>query len=145
MAALATPEELADRLPFVMDADEIREAVGALEDLSDDARFHGKTTWTDPATIPTEVKNLILRAASRHMKNYDGFTGSRAGDEDVNWTDRGENAGSAYFLPVEIKKLKALAGNRNSGFYTSSISAWGSADRRLHTDDGFPEFPVEAL
>jgi hypothetical protein len=129
MAALASVEELAARLPFVMDADEVREAEGALEDLSDDARHYGKASWLDPAKVPAEVKNLITRAASRHMKNYDGFTGSRAGDEDVNWVNRGEDAGSAYFTEREIKKLKALGGNQHSGFYSTSVAAWGSYDR----------------
>lgn len=128
MTALATTDELAARLPFVMDTDEEREATGALEDLSDDARHYGRSTWDDPATVPAEVKNLVLRAAARHMKNPDGFTSSRAGDENVYWTDRGQDSGSATFTEAEIKKLKALSG-RSTGFHSSTISAWGSPDR----------------
>lgn len=144
MTALATTEELALRLPFVMDTDEEREATGALDDLSDDARIYGRGTWGDTVACPDEVKNLVLRAAARHMKNYDGFTSSRAGDENVYWTDRGHEAGSAYFTEREIKKLKALAGSR-AGFHSVAASAWGTPDRRTYPDDGFPQFPIEAL
>jgi hypothetical protein len=144
MEALATVEQLADRLPFVMDAGEIREAQGALEDLSDDARHLGKQSWGDAATAPSEVVRLVLRAASRHMKNYDGFTQSRAGDETVAWNDKGEEAGAAYFTEAEKKKLKALAGN-HSGFHSVSAAAWGSPTRSLRVEDNLPTFPYEAL
>lgn len=120
--ALVTVEELAARLPFVMDEDEKREAVGALEDLSDDARSYGRATWTTPATAPRQVKNMIRRAAGRHMKNYDGFTTSRAGDESVGWTDRGEQSGSAYFTAAEIKMLRGLSGR--GGFTSVPLSGY---------------------
>lgn len=125
MEPLATLEELAARLPFVMDEDEEREAAGALEDLSDDARTYGKPTWETIARTPQQVRNLILRAAARHMKNPDGYTQSRAGDESVSWTDRGEAAGSATFTDREVKVLRQLAGNTRNGFHSVGIYAYG--------------------
>lgn len=122
MEALVSVEELAARLPFVMDEDETREAEGALEDLSDDARSYGRATWLNPTSAPRQVRNLVLRAAARHMKNYDGFTTSRAGDESVGWTDRGEQAGSAYFTAAEIKLLRGLSGR--GGFASVPLSTW---------------------
>lgn len=136
MTALVTTEELADRLPFTMDADEVREAAGALEDLSDDARHYGKEVWSEPDKAPRQVKNLILRAAVRHMKNFDGYTQSRAGDEAVSWTDRGEDAGSAYFTEREIKMLRAMAGNVRSGFHSVGMVAYGSTRLRPRALDG---------
>lgn len=141
--ALITTEELTGRLPFEMDADETREAEGALEDLSDDARFYGKVQWATPATTPRQVKNLVLRAAARHMKNYDGFTQSRAGDESLSWTDRGEDAGSAYFTEREIKILRQMSGNQRNGFHSVAVTAWGNSPRvdasnLVRDEDGFP-------
>lgn len=121
-ATLVSVEELAARLPFVMDDDEEREAEGALEDLSDDARSYGRATWLTQATTPRQVKNLVRRAAARHMKNYDGFTTSRAGDEAVGWTDRGEQSGSAYFTQSEIKLLRGLSGR--GGFASVPLSGY---------------------
>lgn len=143
MEALVTIEELTPKLPFTMDADEAREAEGALEYLSDDARLYGRRTWATPATTPRQVKNLILRACVRHMKNYEGYTQSRAGDESVSWTDRGEAAGAAYFTEREIRALKTIAGN--SAFYSVNAVAHGKSDRYIEglvPDEGSNE-PIQ--
>jgi hypothetical protein len=124
--ALATLDELAPRLPFVMDPDEEREAAGALEDLSDDARHYGSHKWTAPINTPRQVIRLILKAAARHMKNPDGYTVSRAGDESVSWGEKGDNAGSAFFTPDEIKRLNELGGFRSNQFFTVNTFAYQS-------------------
>lgn len=120
---LADIEQLAERLPFVMDDDETREATGALEDLSDEARFYGKPQWINPTVTPQPVIRLILRAAQRHMKNYEGFTTSRAGDETAMWTDRGESSGSATFTADEKARIKEYGGNQRPGFYSVNTFA----------------------
>jgi hypothetical protein len=108
---LVTMEELAAKLPFVMDDDEEREAEGALEALSDDARFYGKSSWATIATTPPSVCRLVLKAANRHMKNFEGLSQSRAGDETVAWDNqKSAEAGSAHFTDREIRVLKTLAG-----------------------------------
>lgn len=107
---LVTTTELAARLPFVMDEDEEREAEGALTDLSFEAQAVGSANWTDPSNTPQAVLNLILRAAARHMKNYEGYTVSRAGDETVQWDAQGEGAGSARFTKDERQMLKQMGG-----------------------------------
>lgn len=127
--AVATVAELQARLPFTMDPDEQREAQGALETLSDDARFYGKPTWTTPAQTPPQVVRLVLKAANRHMKNYEGFTTSRAGDETVTWDQQGAEAGSAHFTEREKKQLAQLAGR--PALMSVPIQAWGTV-RRLH-------------
>lgn len=131
MEALVTVEELADRLPFVMDADDEREATGALEDLSDDARYYGSDSWVDALTTPRQVRNLVLRAAVRHMKNYEGFIQSRAGDETLVWTDRGEDAGSAYFTRREQNALRQMAG-KGGGLGSFDTTAWGTSEHHRH-------------
>lgn len=125
--ALAAVSELAERLPFVMSTDDAREAVGALEDLSDEARHYGSSDWTTPEDCPREVKNLVLKAAGRHMKNYEGYTVSAAGDERVGWSDRKTNPdedGSATFSPAERTRLGDLAGNRQPDFQSVGMFAY---------------------
>ncbi len=143
MEPLATIEELAARLPFVMDEDEEREAMGALEDLSDDARHYGKSSWTEPATTPPQVSRLVLKAAARHMKNPDGYTQSRAGDETLAWDEKGEEAGAAYFIPREIDQLRRLAGITK--IFSVPMVAWGTKCRHreglVPTEGGSP-FPL---
>jgi len=101
--------ELIARLPFVMDEDETREANGALADLSFDAQALGSAAWTDEGNTPQSVKNLIVRAAARHMKNYEGYTVSRAGDETVQWQEQ-DVAGQATFTKDEKQMLKQMGG-----------------------------------
>lgn len=124
MTNLATIEELAERLPFVMDEGEEREATLSLEILSDDARHYGSSAWQE-WNAPRQVKTLVLKAAARHMKNYEGFTTSRAGDETVQWTDRGEDSGSAHFTRSEKQQLAEMSG-RLSGLVTVRQVAWGN-------------------
>lgn len=101
--------DLTARLPFVMDEDETREANGALTDLSFDAQSIGSAGWTTPENTPQAVKNLIVRAAARHMKNYEGYTVSRAGDETVQWQEH-DVAGQATFTKDEKQMLKQMGG-----------------------------------
>lgn len=135
---LATTDELADRLPFTMDPDELREAEGALIDLSDEARHYGSSRWLSIETTPEPVINLILRAATRHMKNYEGYIQSRAGDEAVTFTDKGINAGSAHFTPDEQARLGELGGYRRTTFYSVNAYAYNNGKRQLPTDGFVP-------
>lgn len=138
---LVSLEELADRLPFQMNDDDTREAQGALDDLSNDARHYGLRLWDTPDKTPAPVRNLILRAAQRHMKNYEGYVQSRAGDEMLMWTDRGEDAGAASFTRSEQQKLSVWAGNQRS-LTTSQITSYGSGARRLKYADGGAKSPT---
>ena len=106
---LVTLDELSARLPFALDEDESREAEGALADLSFDAQSFGSANWTEPAVTPQAVKNLIVRAAARHMKNYEGYTVSRAGDETVQWAEQ-DVAGQATFTDEEKRMLRQMGG-----------------------------------
>lgn len=127
---LVTTDELGARLPFAMDADELREATGALEDLSFDAQALGNAAWATPEATPQSVKNLILRAAARHMKNYEGYTVSRAGDETVQWSDKGESAGTATFTDDEKRLLRTMGG-KTPFIGGVTIVAHGTAQRKI--------------
>ena len=106
---LVAIEDLAARLSFVMDEDEEREALGALEDLSFDAQTTGSALWQTAESTPQAVKNLIVRAAARHMKNHEGYTVSRAGDETVQWAEQ-DVAGQATFTADEKRMLRTMGG-----------------------------------
>jgi hypothetical protein len=123
---LATIGELKARLEWELSEAEERLAIGALEELSEDARFYGKSSWVSAETTPNLVRNTLLKAAARFMRNPDAFTVSRAGDETTQWTDRGLDGGSANFTDREIKTLRTLAGTSN--MMSAPISAWQSKD-----------------
>lgn len=125
---LATLTDLQGRLEWTLDPGEEAIATGALSDLSEDARFFGSRRWTS-TTAPRQAKSLVLRAAARFMRNPDGFTQSRAGDETVAWGDRGEDAGTASFTEREQKMLGAMAG-RGMGFTSVGVVAYGPTRKR---------------
>lgn len=125
---IASVEELQARLDWTLDAGEQGVAEAALSDLSDDARFYGHAKW-DSATAPRQVKSLVLRAAARYMRNPDGFVQSRAGDETLVWSDRGDEAATAAFTEKEQKMLAVMAG-RGNGLVSVGITAWGPVTRR---------------
>lgn len=136
---LATVEELQSRLAYTMTEDDKREAAGALESLSDDARSYGRSSWTEEANTPGSVKRLVLKAAARYMKNYEGYVQSRAGDETLGWTDLGEAAGSPYFTDEERAALGSFSGA--SALYTAPVVAWGTSLHRDYRTD-WPKSPT---
>jgi hypothetical protein len=122
---IATVDELQARLDWTLDDGERGVAQGALDDLSEDARYYGATTW-DSVTAPRQIKSLVLRAAARYMRNPDGYVQSRAGDETLMWTDKGDQLGNAQFNVQEQKMLATIAGRTTSGLYSVPITAWGT-------------------
>lgn len=120
---LATTAELQSRLDWTLNSVELTVAFSALSDLSEDARYWGSSNW-DSFTAPRQAKSLVLRAAARYMKNPDGYTTSRAGDETVMWSDETVSA-SPSFTEGEQKMLAALAGRNTSGLWSADLTAWG--------------------
>lgn len=131
----ATVSELQGRLDFELSDAEVGVAAGALFDLSLDARAHGMQSWT-PQTAPRMVKSLVLRAAARFMRNYEGYEQSRAGDETLVFKDTEADPGTAEFNSREIAQLRSLRGS--VGLATAPVAAWGSSTRpRRWTGDLF--------
>lgn len=126
---IATLEELEERIDWTLDDGEKRVATGALTDLSDDARFYGSDYW-DSIAAPRQVKSIVLRAAIRYLRNFEGFVQSRAGDETIIWTDDGSEAGTAHFNAREQKILAELAG-RVTGLVSVGVIAYGSGRRQV--------------
>ena len=80
------------------------------------------------------------------MRNPNGYTQSRAGDETLAWSDaHGRDAGSVYFTREEIRLLEELAG-RKPGISSVVVSAWGTSCRRrkglVPVDYGGDRFPL---
>ena len=113
MEALATLAEVQAGLDWTLSETEEALAEGALEGLSDDARFYGTERWIDDSAAPRQVKNLVIRATRRFLRNPDAYTTSRAGDETVTWTDRRQESGEVHFTDREIKMLAELGGQRS--------------------------------
>jgi hypothetical protein len=131
LAVFASLADLRARMERALVDDEEQSASSALEDASDMARAYGRD-W-DTTTAPRLVRTLVLRAVVRYMRNPDGYTQSRAGDESVSWSDAaGENAGTVYFTADEIDLLKGLAGKKPT-ISSVPVLAWGP-QRMNHRD-----------
>ncbi|MFE0771972.1 hypothetical protein [Streptomyces sp. NPDC058861] len=135
--AYATLDELKGRLDWEPDEDEMRIAAGALDDASDLVATYGRD-WPED-TAPRLVKTLVLKSAARYMRNPNGYTQSRAGDETLAWSDIGRDAGTVYFSREEIRLLEELAG-RKRGIYSAPVSAWGT---KLPLRDAAGHVPVD--
>lgn len=109
-----------------LDEDEQREAQLTLDVLSDYARSYGSNGWSTPDNTPRSVKNLILVAARRYMKNWQAFTISRAGDEQVAFTDLGAEMGTPTFTKAEQSTLAKTAGALRGTLRSVPVVAWHS-------------------
>lgn len=123
MSSLATVAELKARCDWTFDADEERSAPGYLEEASDLARAYGRDSW-EPANAPRMAKNIVISAVRRFMRNPEGLTQSRAGDETLAWSDIGRDAASIYLTSAEIRLLRSLSGG--GGIRTAQVVAWGT-------------------
>jgi hypothetical protein len=130
MDELVSLADLQERLDWNLGADEERIAASALKDAGDLAYVYGRNWSAD--TVPRQVKTLVLKAVVRYMRNPDGYTQSRAGDESVSWNDAaGENAGTVYFTADEIDLLKSLAGKKPT-ISSVPVLAWGPQRMNRH-------------
>ena len=123
VSLIASVEELQARLDWTLPDNEIGVAEGALRDLSDDARYYGLSGW-DSVSAPEMVKSLVLRAAARFMRNFEGFAQSRAGDETVIWAEHDRAPDTAEFSRPEIDRLRELANGRPAGLVSVGTYAW---------------------
>lgn len=146
---LASLDDLKLRLDWELDVDEERVATAALEDLSNEARFYGSSAWSSPAVAPPFVRTLILKAASRYMKNVEGYIQSRAGDETVQWAEIPGGMGTASFTDVESRKLASIARpsaliNSNTYVYSNRKAAPGINQYMVPAFGGGQWFPFLA-
>ena len=138
---IVTLEELKDRLDWDLDEQEERIATSALMDLEVEARDIGSITWTARPVTPEIVVRLILKAAMRYMANPNGYIVSRAGDEQLGWSERqssGAVLGPARFMEEEAARLAQLAYRPRNAFGSFGTFAWGSLNER-----DTPTIPVD--
>lgn len=144
---LASIEDLKERLEWELTDDEERVAVAALSDLSVDAISHGRA-WT-ASTVPQIVKRIILAAATRYLRNLEGASTSRAGDETLSYpeiyAEAAEEAGSARFSTAEVQKIiqAAMGANAGIGSIQIVVNSAASAGRgeRVPVSSGGKPFP----
>lgn len=126
MIPLVSLSELQARLEWDLSPEEERVAAGALSDLSEDACRYTRQVWTTD-TVPGIVKSLILRAAQRYLRNFDGLIQSRAGDETMIWAEVDREADTAEFTKGEIRRLEAMV--YSPGLISAGTYAWGMQDK----------------
>src|SRR5699024_5849714 len=106
------------------------------DDLSIDARFYTGMKLLDPDTCPEIVKSLILRAAERHLRNPEGASQSRAGDETLMWDSKKDSrAGSAHFAEEEIEALRSVnSADGDLGFAFGTFGTYAWVDKKAPRD-----------
>lgn len=147
MATLLTVDEIKARIDWDLDAGEEKLCLGYLETLSDDARYYAGKEWAAAEDAPPRVRNLILAACVRALRNPDGASQSRAGDETLMWDNRrNEKAGWAYFVDSEIAELRGMGSGSGYSFGTVQTFAWTDGTGRKDltigtTPDHVTSFP----
>ena len=140
---IASLAELEARLDWELPPEEVGIAEGALADLSEDARAYGNPGWGSD-TAPLIVKSLVLRAAARYMRNFEGYQQSRAGDETVIWFETEHAPDTAEFTPTERRRLEELANGRPMALTTVGSYAWQSRSGQrdvIYAHDGNKPIP----
>lgn len=129
--ALVTQAEIEARLEFTMSADQLRMANAAIESLSIQAlHITGLPATTTDATCPKWIKQIVLGALELHIRNPEGFSFSRAGEESVGWnsaTPRG-----LQFTAEQEAKLKKGTRMSSSGISSISTVSWSTGANRSH-------------
>lgn len=95
-----------------------------LEDASDQARFYGSREWTE-VTCPDPIRRMVASAVARFLRNPDGLSQSRAGDETLAWQQMPE-VGTVYFTEREVERLQTIGNPRLPSFGTIQMLAHGS-------------------
>lgn len=145
MASLVGLDDVKGRIDWTLSPGEENMATAAIDDLSVDACYYAGKEWFTGAEAPPRVLSLILRATVRFLRNPEGASQSRAGDETLMWDNRhNEKAGSPYFTDDEIDELKTLGGS-SGGYAFGTLATWswnngtGRQDLTIGTDpDGKP-------
>lgn len=118
--SLVTLEELQGRLDWELDAGEKKVAQGALDDATALVLYYGSSAWTETSAPPV-AKMIVKAAATRYLRNPDGYDQSRAGDETVGWGDAAQRP-EVYLTPGEIDILKGSTGG--GGLWSARAEAW---------------------
>jgi len=127
-ANLASVDDVVKRLDWDPSDAELRVIEAAVEDVSELVRAAAGRQWTSTAR-PALARTTTLNAVVRYMKNTDGLTTSRAGDETAMWDGIGDKAGAPYLTDAEERKLQALVGG--GGLVVLTATAWPSERARL--------------
>lgn len=127
--AFADLQDLEDQLDFDLDEQAQRQAVAKLQLASDYAAHYAGIEWQE-SRAPRIVKSIVLNVVERYMRNPDGYTQSRAGDETLMWDDN-SGKGPFHFTDEEKEILQNL-GRVNPGLY--SVQTFQHSNRPLPDD-----------
>jgi hypothetical protein len=75
------------------------------------------------------VKTLTLKSAARYLRNPNGYTQSRAGDETLAWSDIRRDAGTVYFTREEIRLLSRTGAEETRKKLSTNPDETGTAQR----------------
>lgn len=113
--AFADLQDLEDQLDFDLDEQSQRSAVQKLQQASDYASHYAGVEWPE-SRCPRIVKSIVLNVVERYVRNPDGYTQSRAGDETLMWDDTGGRG--TFFFTDEEKEILVGLGRRGPKLYS---------------------------
>lgn len=123
--ALATVDDVAARIEEDITPALEKLIVSALEEASDLARYYGKE-WESEEDAPPTVRRIVAAAAARWVRNPDGFSQNRAGDESLSWHEVKYDPGTIYLTDLEVERIQRLVTPvKLPGFGSIQMQAWG--------------------
>lgn len=137
MESFAQVGDVQRRLDFTLSEQEAVAVQGALEDMSDEARFIADREWVDPDLVPNPVRNAVVKAVLRWARNMNGYVVSRAGDETLQWSDVGEAAGAPEFTAKELKLIRAIGDGRTGQDFFGSVETYAYIKPGSDADLGY--------
>lgn len=135
--AFADLTDLEDQLDFVLDEQAQRQATAKLQQASNMAKHYARPLgyqWPE-SRCPAIVKAIVLNVVERYMRNPDGYTQSRAGDETLAWQGS-DGKGSFYFTDEEKEVLVGLGNPYANGVY--SVDTFQFSQKTIPSDTWVP-------
>lgn len=139
-SALASVDDLVDRLGREVDDAERARAEAALEDASALVREEARRDWTEGA--PPAVQAVVLTAALRVMRNPDGITSETIGPYSYKRRDQDADV----YLSEAEKAIVRRYRQSSRGLWTLPTTREEAVGRTIWYEDsyGFELFPLEA-
>lgn len=118
-------QEVLDQLEFEVDEQGRRQAYRRIEMAGNLCRHYAGIDWTD-LNVPAVVRDITLNVVERYMRNPDAYTQSRAGDETVAWSDRGQGQGLAFYFTEDEREILANLGQPVARIGSMTMTPWRS-------------------
>jgi len=146
LPALATSDELGERLMRDFDEPELTRVLGLLDDASDLVRFESGKDWLDPDDptslvdpLPRIVRLITLRVTERAIRNPEGFSSESAGDYSYQ-RNGATGEGGLYLTDKEVRQLQRAGGK--TGLWAQPTTRCDQWCDTVYVNDDFGCEPI---